>query len=404
MSGKNTVCLRRSSAVYWVAAAIVAVGALCECGGDVERRGGGAGGRTSSHAGADSGGAAGESPAAGSGGEEVSPGGSGGREGAVVVECPGGRLVTVTGPACGDGQLDVGEMCDDGNVISDDGCSSQCQYARGWSCPEPGELGFPCGNCVMDEGEGCDDGNQEDGDGCSARCEVEEGYRCIYSSRDLTGSTCIATGGVCGDGAITGSVEVCDDGNAVGGDGCSADCTEVEAGYVCTSEGELCQATISLYPHCGDGVMQLDEGETCDDGINDGRLGGCSAACQVPKCGDAQVQREYGEECDDGRNEGSYGQCMPDCTYAPPTGSIDCISFVGAFCGDGYVNLDEGETCDDGINDGLNGRCNPDCTPSREGFCGDGVSDALYEECDDGDTESCDGCSAMCQRETVIEG
>jgi cysteine-rich repeat protein len=121
----------RESVLWWLLAA-VATGVVgsTSCGGDVGRSAGNTSnaGRTSSDAGADSGGGAGES----------SEGGSAGEDGSVVVECPLGKLVAVTGPACGDGQLDVGEMCDDGNVSSGDGCSSQCRIDDGWSCPDVG--------------------------------------------------------------------------------------------------------------------------------------------------------------------------------------------------------------------------------------------------------------------------
>jgi len=46
---------------------------------------------------------------------------------------------------------DVGEQCDDGNVVSRDGCSSTCNIET-------------CGNGVLDVGEGCDDGNTAGGD------------------------------------------------------------------------------------------------------------------------------------------------------------------------------------------------------------------------------------------------
>jgi len=76
-----------------------------------------------------------------------------------------------------------------------------------------------CGNGRIEAGEDCDDGNQEDGDGCSRLCRLEAGYTC-------------ATPGIpckpaprCGDGVVESSVgEVCDDGNQKDGDGCSADC------------------------------------------------------------------------------------------------------------------------------------------------------------------------------------
>ncbi len=36
-------------------------------------------------------------------------------------------VVIVVGPACGDGNLDASEMCDDGNAVDGDGCSSSCE-------------------------------------------------------------------------------------------------------------------------------------------------------------------------------------------------------------------------------------------------------------------------------------
>lgn len=42
----------------------------------------------------------------------------------------------VAGP-CGNGQLDAGEACDDGNTSSGDGCSDSCQVEPGWTCTAP---------------------------------------------------------------------------------------------------------------------------------------------------------------------------------------------------------------------------------------------------------------------------
>ena len=66
---------------------------------------------------------------------------------------------------------------------------------------------------------------------------------------------------VCGDGIKT-RTEACDDGSAknTGGYGkCNADCT--------------------LGPRCGDGILQADQGEQCDDG-NLVNGDGCSATCK----------------------------------------------------------------------------------------------------------------------------
>ena len=51
-----------------------------------------------------------------------------------------------------------------------------------------------CGNGVMDTGEQCDDGNKTAGDGCSAICQIPAGWTCSGSP-----SVCNMDG-VCGDG------------------------------------------------------------------------------------------------------------------------------------------------------------------------------------------------------------
>ncbi|HUH05112.1 MAG TPA: DUF4215 domain-containing protein, partial [Kofleriaceae bacterium] len=112
-------------------------------------------------------------------------------------QCAADQAVCITDD-CGNGVLDPGEVCDDGNIIAGDGCSANCLSDE------------TCGNGIVDiaAGEVCDDGNTDEGDGCAGNCRSSE---------------------LCGNGIVdTAAGEVCDDGNNQSGDGCSADCLSNE--------------------------------------------------------------------------------------------------------------------------------------------------------------------------------
>ncbi len=72
---------------------------------------------------------------------------------------------TTGGPACGNGQIDAGEVCDDGvNDGSYNGCMPGCM-----------EIGPYCGDgMVFDGAELCDDGNDVDNDACSNACGADK--------------------------------------------------------------------------------------------------------------------------------------------------------------------------------------------------------------------------------------
>ncbi len=93
---------------------------------------------------------------------------------------------------CGDSYVDAGEQCDDGDLSSGDGCSSQCTVEQ-------------CGNGTTDANEQCDNGslNGKPGSQCSINCFIQ----------------------FCGDHVTQVSLgEECDDGNGLSNDGCSALC------------------------------------------------------------------------------------------------------------------------------------------------------------------------------------
>ncbi len=80
-----------------------------------------------------------------------------------------------------DGALDLCDNCplvpNDQTDSDHDGIGDDCD-----SCPDDPTNDtcefFACGNGLLELGEECDDGNIADGDGCSASCDVDEGYEC----------------------------------------------------------------------------------------------------------------------------------------------------------------------------------------------------------------------------------
>ncbi|MFC1655311.1 DUF4215 domain-containing protein [Patescibacteria group bacterium] len=71
---------------------------------------------------------------------------------------------------CGNNIKEAGELCDDGNTVSGDGCDSSCQVEAVLIDP----VFVECGNGSLEINEECDDGNTTSGDGCSSTCEEEE--------------------------------------------------------------------------------------------------------------------------------------------------------------------------------------------------------------------------------------
>jgi cysteine-rich repeat protein len=184
--------------------------------------------------------------------------------------------------ACGDGILTWPETCDDGNTVSRDGCSGDCQAVEiGYTCPVPGKRCWPlCGDGKIVGSETCDDGNATSGDGCSSTCQVEPGSICLTPGKACTRS-------VCGNGKLE-TGELCD---------CGIDPAHLPSGCAATNglfygDGKGCSATCTLEPTCQDsngktqacstacGDGNLDPGEECDDG-NQVSGDGCSWKCNV---------------------------------------------------------------------------------------------------------------------------
>jgi cysteine-rich repeat protein len=364
------------------------------CGGDptVNSPGGGTNG------GADAGGTS-AVPNGGSGGSLVIPmmGGDGTTEG-------GDGTGTPTKFVCGNGMLEPGEFCDDGNTADDDGCSGDCKdLDLDYDCSVVGQTCVKvviCGDGVLQGAEACDDKNTMDGDGCSADCgAVEDGWVCVRP-----GNACVKLS-ICGNG-VRERGEACDDSNADANDGCDDKC-QIETGYFCPNPGMKCVKQV-----CGDGVRT--PGEACDDG-NTAANDGCAADCKMvedgwhcnvmgckAECGDGVVVKT--EACDDG-NAISGDGCSSACKVEPffkCNAAMPSKCTASSTCGNGILEpiFDNAnkvvghEICDPpSAQTGCNAGCT-DVTPVvTPPMCGNSVIEGT-EACDPPDVGN--GCKANC--------
>ncbi|HMF40904.1 MAG TPA: DUF4215 domain-containing protein [Polyangia bacterium] len=112
---------------------------------------------------------------------------------------------------CGNGKKEGNELCDCGtdplNLPSGckgpnglffgdgTGCSQVCtKEPTCRSAAGTQACANTCGNGAVETGEACDDGDNNAGDGCSPTCTVETGFMCVAVAQDDGGSTCTQPG------------------------------------------------------------------------------------------------------------------------------------------------------------------------------------------------------------------
>lgn len=305
-------------------------------------------------------------------------------------------------PGCGDGKVNQdSEKCDDGDALAGDGCNGVCQVEPNHVCPPTGgecTVSFVCGDGKINPLEMCDQGEFQGSPGCSADCKTQEsGYICI------PGKQCEAQFS-CGDSHIQ-TGETCDPPNP--GKGCSNDC-KAEDGWRCVP------GSCSRLPFCGDGTVQSDLGEKCDQGAAQGSPGcsddcktmdasctcspGKACVCQTPACGDGKVQ--VGEQCDDGNSPypGCSETCQLETGYKCPFAGAPCVPE----CGDGIL-VKPAELCDPGMKlTNVAQACNADCSVKPGWVCTDtGCSQTV---CGNGKVEGTEGCDPASKNNDLGDG
>lgn len=241
-----------------------------------------------------------------------------------------------------------------------------------------------CGNGRLDAGEGCDDGNVLDGDGCSATCQLQdaaEAETCAGAPIALTDDAGVLRGAV--SGTIVGKtqkVPPCNDQYT--------DSYVISGGVEMPSSSMPGDAIYAVTPTM-DGRMRVELHDTFHGVV--GILSDAPCTLRDPKNGAGKLPNVLG--CSNGGR--SPHNLNPD-PYAIEGLSGDKVAFAPVVAGHQYfVVVDSFSSKSTQAGEGpftLQLEVQP-------GVCGNGVLDAA-EACDDGNTNAGDGCDASCALES----
>jgi cysteine-rich repeat protein len=127
-------------------------------------------------------------------------------------------------------------------------------------CVSPGLV--PCGDLDCPPSEVCTAGGCATPAAAAACATANDGDACQVAgvAGTCSGGACHPV--ACGNGIVDSAYgEVCDDGNQISGDGCSADCRSNET--------------------CGNGIIDTITGEQCDSGVPGLSADGCTSRCGI---------------------------------------------------------------------------------------------------------------------------
>ena len=255
--------------------------------------------------------------------------------------------------------------------------SNQTIVATGGFMTEPRGLDVVgmgiCGNGFVDPGEQCDDGNEIGGDCCSAVCGFETSGNACDAGMCFTGGagTCDGAGAcdgttpvICDDGAFCNGAESCDPVL-----GCQAGTPPViDDGVVCTDDScdEVGDIVVNAANDANcDNALFCDGSETCDATSTTVRPGTCTGGIddgvgvhQTTACdevADAIVNApERRRNCDNGLFCDGSETCHAtlDCqagTPPPLSDGVGCTDDVCDEVGDTVVHLPNNANCDNAL-------------------------------------------------------
>lgn len=241
-------------------------------------------------------------------------------------------------PLCGNGSVNLGETCDDSNVVGGDGCSADCQD-EGCIADTPG---YP--SVAL-----CQDANPCTLDRCDPTTSA-----CVHETSCDDNHACTVDECVSGSCVHTPSDALCDDGNECTSQSCGATtgCTILAMSGSCDDE-LFCNGTDT----CLGGGCGAHSGNPCDG---------------MPECLD--VCSELTDEC-----RAPFGHpCSPD----PNACTDDVCSGIGT-----CIHINNAAPCDNGVFCDGQDYCNGgDCSLSAGNPC-DAQSDCAH---------TCDENSAFC--------
>jgi cysteine-rich repeat protein len=278
---------------------------------------------------------------------------------------------------CGNGIVEAGEECDDGNTVACDGCSPTCRVER-------------CGNGRIECGEECDDGssNGVPGDPCDASCRTVHAANILFVAATRRGRN------GCGlewavenapERGFASKTQSCIDGDPA----CDAD---GKTDGVCTFNVSGClNVTDARLPRCTKRTINYVKIRQPDPLNASDAVGAANANQVVTALDGLGVTIRVGDKV---LKAGSPDARGDHCTQTfvqrvPHPAGVAARRLLSA-------------TATDINGAGVKNRLSLRCLPNKA-VCGNGVVE-IGEQCDDGNTNDCDGCSAKCTIERCGNG